>query len=163
VDSVDAATGRETGIRGQWPLQQIGSLTLAFLPFLTQDAYDSLLAACALNLVRGEDSFVRAQWAGRPLVWQIYQQEEGAHLPKLAAFLDAYCARIGAAESAALRGLWQAWEDEADAGAHWPALLAALPALQNHADKWTQNLVAEADLASKLLIFCQNLLECPAL
>ena len=44
-----------------------------------------------------------------------------------------------------------------------PQLLAALPALQAHAGKWTKNLVSQGDLASKLLIFCKNLLECPAL
>ncbi|GAB2876762.1 elongation factor P maturation arginine rhamnosyltransferase EarP [Uliginosibacterium flavum] len=140
-----------------------GRLTLAFLPFLTQPDYDRLLAACDLNFVRGEDSFVRAQWANHPCVWHIYQQEEGAHLAKLAAFLDLYCAALSPAESQALRDLWQAWEDEAEAGAHWPAMLAALPALQTHSEQWTQNLVSHGDLASKLLIFCKNLLECPAL
>ena len=35
-------------------------------PFLAQDRYDQLLWACDVNFVRGEDSFVRAQWAGGP-------------------------------------------------------------------------------------------------
>ena len=49
------------------------------LPLLTQRDYDHLLWACDLNFVRGEDSFVRAQWAGAPFVWQIYPQDDGAH------------------------------------------------------------------------------------
>ena len=40
------------------------------VPFVAQDDYDRLLWACDLNFVRGEDSFVRAQWAARPLIWQ---------------------------------------------------------------------------------------------
>src|SRR5690606_16865286 len=58
------------------------------LPFLSQDAFDQLLWCADLNLVRGEDSFVRAQWAGRPLLWHIYPQTENAHLDKLQAWLD---------------------------------------------------------------------------
>lgn len=144
-------------------LARVGHLTLAFLPFLSQDDYDLLLAACDLNFVRGEDSFVRAQWAGRPFVWHIYQQIDAAHLPKLAAFLDLYCAGLAAPEQRALRELWQAWEEEADAGMRWNTLLATLPAQQDHAKNWRKNLVSQGDLASKLLIFCQNLLECSAL
>ncbi len=58
------------------------------LPPLTQTGFDELLWACDLNFVRGEDSLVRALWAGRPFVWQIYPQHDGVHLDKLAAFLD---------------------------------------------------------------------------
>lgn len=141
---------------------QHGQLSLAFLPFLPQPDYDRLLAACDLNFVRGEDSLVRAQWAASPFVWHIYQQAEHAHLPKLAAFLDLYCTGLGEAENSALRNFWLAWENGEDPGAHWPALRAALAALQNHQKIWAKKLIAHGDLASKLLIFCQNLLECPA-
>ena len=64
-------------------------LSLSYLPHLTQRAYDELLWACDLNFVRGEDSLVRALWAGAPLVWHIYPQpEDDAHHAKLGAFLD---------------------------------------------------------------------------
>ena len=64
-------------------------LSLSYLPHLTQRAYDRLLWACDLNFVRGEDSLVRALWAGAPLVWHIYPQpEDDAHHAKLGAFLD---------------------------------------------------------------------------
>ena len=43
-----------------------GALVLRAMPFVAQDRYDELLWACDLNFVRGEDSFVRAQWAARP-------------------------------------------------------------------------------------------------
>ncbi len=55
---------------------------------LPQAQYDALLNSCDLNFVRGEDSLVRAIWAGRAFVWQIYPQADGAHAAKLEAFLD---------------------------------------------------------------------------
>ncbi len=58
------------------------------LAYTDQPGFDRMLWACDLNLVRGEDSLVRALWAGRPLVWQIYPQEDDAHHAKLAAFLN---------------------------------------------------------------------------
>ncbi len=65
-----------------------GQLSFSFLPQLTQTDFDHLLWACDLNFVRGEDSLVRALWAGKPLVWQIYPQDDAAHHAKLTAFLD---------------------------------------------------------------------------
>ena len=61
---------------------------LLFLPVCSQTEFDELLWACDLNLVRGEDSLVRALWAGQPLVWHIYPQHDNAHHAKLQAFLD---------------------------------------------------------------------------
>jgi len=65
-----------------------GALALERLPPLTQTDFDHLLWACDLNFVRGEDSLVRALWAGAPFVWQIYPQDDDAHRAKLDAFLD---------------------------------------------------------------------------
>jgi uncharacterized repeat protein (TIGR03837 family) len=58
------------------------------LPHTDQAGFDAMLWACDLNLVRGEDSLVRALWAGLPLVWHIYPQDDHAHHAKLKAFLD---------------------------------------------------------------------------
>lgn len=52
-----------------------------------QPGFDERLWACDLNLVRGEDSLVRALWAGRAFLWQLYPQDDGAHHDKLEAFL----------------------------------------------------------------------------
>jgi len=79
----------ESGL-GVGSVTQRGALTVQILPFVSQDDYDRLLWCCEFNAVRGEDSFVRAQWAGRPLLWHIYVQEEYAHWEKLEAFLDHY-------------------------------------------------------------------------
>jgi uncharacterized repeat protein (TIGR03837 family) len=59
------------------------------LPYLSHPAFDAMLAAQDLNLVRGEDSLIRAIWAGKAFLWQIYPQDDGAHHAKLAAFLKA--------------------------------------------------------------------------
>jgi uncharacterized repeat protein (TIGR03837 family) len=87
------------------------------LPWLSQQDYDKLLWACDMNFVRGEDSVLRALWTGKPFVWQIYPQQDGAHLPKLAAFLQQN-QLTGAAQN-----FHAAWNDssqplpEVDAGA----------------------------------------------
>ena len=63
-------------------------LSFSYLPWLSQIDFDHLLWSSDINFVRGEDSMVRAIWAGKPFVWQIYPQHDGAHSPKLEAFLD---------------------------------------------------------------------------
>ncbi len=57
-------------------------------PLVDQTGFDEMLWACDLNFVRGEDSLVRALWAGQAFVWQIYPQDDNAHHDKLDAFLD---------------------------------------------------------------------------
>jgi uncharacterized repeat protein (TIGR03837 family) len=71
------------------------------VPFVPQRDIDRLLWCCELNFVRGEDSFVRALWAGRPMVWQIYPQQDGAHLPKLQAFVARWLETAGLPDDAA--------------------------------------------------------------
>jgi uncharacterized repeat protein (TIGR03837 family) len=66
------------------------NIQLISIPFVSQDEYDWLLAQCDFNIVRGEDSFIRAQLAGKPFIWHIYPQVDGVHKTKLAAFLDLY-------------------------------------------------------------------------
>ena len=89
-----AAVARHLGGSGPW---QIGQLQVLPFDFLPQDDFDRLLWRCDINFVRGEDSFVRAQWAGKPFVWQIYPQAEQAHLEKLEAFLARYTEGMSAA------------------------------------------------------------------
>ena len=61
------------------------------LPFFSYDKYEELLALCDFNLVRGEDSFVRALLLGKPFLWHIYPQDENTHIKKLESFLEKYC------------------------------------------------------------------------
>ncbi|HEX8885701.1 MAG TPA: elongation factor P maturation arginine rhamnosyltransferase EarP [Noviherbaspirillum sp.] len=132
---------------------QAGSLSIQQVPFLDQPGYDRLLWCCDLNFVRGEDSMVRAQWAQRPLVWQIYPQQEDAHRVKLDAFLALYCAGMAPEVMQACRNAWHAWNGDGDIGARWPALRASLPALQAHMAAWCERLRGLGDLAGNLLDF----------
>lgn len=137
-----------------------GRLTARVVPFVGQDDYDRLLWSCGLNFVRGEDSFVRAQWAARPFVWQIYPQHDAVHLAKLEAFLTRFAAGLGDAAATALRVFCEAWNrDDALAGealaAGWPAFAAALPPLEVHARDWAAALGARDDLATALVKFSE--------
>ena len=90
------------------------SIRASRFPSSPQDRYDQLLWACDVNFVRGEDSFVRAQWAARPFVWHIYPQDDGAHWVKLAAFLARYTAGLDRGHAAAITSLWEAWNRGAE-------------------------------------------------
>ena len=139
-----------------------GALSIARYPFLHQDDFDRLLWSCDLNFVRGEDSLVRALWAGRPLVWQIYPQEKGAHFAKLDAFLDLWLA--GRADAHALRALHDAWNGRPGAAgiaaawtefAGWAAGGAGgsrLPAVAASVD-FADALLARSGLAARLTDF----------
>lgn len=133
-----------------------GALELIALPFLRQDDYDRLLWCCDLNCVRGEDSFVRAQWAGRPLLWHIYPQPDGAHRAKLDAFLALYRQVLPAEAAAALGECWRGWNGDGDFGAAWRALRPQLPALRQGAEAWAEQLDHGTNLAAALVLFCAN-------
>jgi uncharacterized repeat protein (TIGR03837 family) len=141
-----------------------GSLEARFLPFLPQPAYDQLLWACDWNFVRGEDSFVRAQWARRPLVWHVYPQSDGAHLRKLEAFLAVYCEGLDPGLAAAMHGLWQCWNepDRQPVGrirSDWEALLGGRAGLRRHAEAWAGRLARPGDLAANLAQYCEERLK----
>ncbi len=80
----------QLNLYGEQPISLPKNLQLLSMPFVSQDDYDWVLSQCDFNIVRGEDSFVRAQLAGKPFIWHIYPQEDRAHEVKLAAFLDLY-------------------------------------------------------------------------
>ena len=136
-------------------------LEVRIFPFLDQDEYDRLLWACDLNFVRGEDSFVRAQWAARPLLWQIYPQRDGAHWPKLEAFLGLYCQGLPETIAAATTRFWRAWNkgDGMEVEAAWPGFWEYRIELRSHALSWARDLPKTGNLANNLAQFCENLLK----
>lgn len=133
-----------------------GALELRLLPFLPQAQYDELLWACDLNMVRGEDSFVRAQWAGKPLIWQPYRQDDGAHQRKLQAFLQRYTAGIEPGAGAALSAFSEAWSAGTPVRALWPALRASRVPLARHALNWSGELAQLGEMSAKLVEFVRN-------
>ena len=136
-----------------------GALSVQVLPFVEQRRYDALLWACDLNFVRGEDSFVRAQWAERPFVWQIYVQQDDAHLEKLDAFLARFCVGLDGGTAQALGSFWRAWNRGRGVAAAWPAFQDALPALAHHAQSWSATIRGAGDLAGNLVQFCKDAIE----
>lgn len=136
-----------------------GSLVAQVVPFVAQDRYDELLWACDVNFVRGEDSFVRAQWAARPFIWHIYPQEEGAHWVKLHAFMDRYGAGLGREHREAFTGLWEGWNRGGDLASAWPAFASRLGAFTEHARGWSLAQAARRELAAGLADFADNVLK----
>jgi len=135
-----------------------GAVEAFTVPFLDQDSYDELLWACDLNFVRGEDSFVRAQWAARPFVWHVYPTDDAAHWVKLGAFLARYTGGMDRAHAARLTAFWEAWNRAEPLARAWPAFEAALASVAPHAEDWAARLATRRDLATQLADFVDNVL-----
>lgn len=138
-----------------------GNLELRFLPFVPQADYDSLLWACDVNFVRGEDSFVRAQWAGRAFVWHIYPQQENAHHKKLNAFLDAYSGSVSAPVAQRVRDLWHVWNGVEGTLAIqnvWQAFVEVRHAQIKGLRLWQAGLQQLGDMTGNLLKFSQKMI-----
>jgi uncharacterized repeat protein (TIGR03837 family) len=137
-----------------------GMLTVRVLPFVPQPDYDKLLWACDANFVRGEDSFVRAQWAGKPFVWHIYPQDENLHHKKLRAFLQRYSAATDSLTAFSLcwNGAAASMPDEqVDWASLWQALRVDMPEIADRSAEWERQMLANGDLASNLLKFANAL------
>ncbi|CAN5256417.1 elongation factor P maturation arginine rhamnosyltransferase EarP [soil metagenome] len=136
------------------PTLRRGLLRAIALPQLTQIEYDHLLWAGDLNFVRGEDSFVRAQWAGAPFVWQIYPQDDGAHLAKLEAFMRLQAAAIGDAHiTGPVHALWRAWNGAAGLA---PIELPPRAAWERWSPHWRDALLVQPDLVTSLRRFADE-------
>ncbi len=155
VDAVQAFLGASAT---QGAARTRGALTVRVLPFVAQPDYDKLLWSCELNFVRGEDSFVRAQWAERPFIWHIYPQDKNLHHVKLRAFLQRYAPDI-----ASLAAFSMCWNDEPRAGAAgrpnwaelWSHMQADLPYITRRSVDWKAKVLAHGDLAANLLNFAE--------
>lgn len=133
---------------------QGGNLSLHRLPFVPQAEFDRLLWAADMLWVRGEDSFVRAQLAGKPFFWHIYPQQEMAHLDKLDAFW-----RQAAPSDPVIRQAHQqlSWElngalrlTAPQRREYWHTLLQSFSDWQQAAQQWQQSLLQQSDAVSRL-------------
>lgn len=177
----ELAVGRGAGFGWSLPAEglSVGSLDLVPVPFVPQPQFDDALAGCDLILIRGEDSFVRAQWAAAPMLWHIYPQLDDAHQPKLSAFWGKW---IGDALSDPARQALLTLSGllNAPAAPSWPTLdlstpesalsedlaqdqrvhdawaqsldafAAVLPELSERARQWRTQLLSEPDLLTRL-------------
>jgi len=151
VDWLVAAGRTADAVATVWPADapRPPHARLHTLPHLTQFDFDHLLWSCDLNFVRGEDSLVRALWAGKPFVWHIYPQHDNAHHAKLDAFLD----WLDAPPS--LRAFHHWWNDIATGHPGWPGwdVVATWRACAQAA---RARLLAQPDLVRQLLEFVRE-------
>ncbi|MBY4803000.1 elongation factor P maturation arginine rhamnosyltransferase EarP [Burkholderia cepacia] len=146
VESFDAGTHAHSG-----------NLTAHGLAFVPQADYDPLLWVADINFVRGEDSFVRAQWARKPFVWHIYPQADDVHLPKLDAALAHLSAGLADAPRAALERFWHAWNGAGTPD--WADFWQHRAALDVNATRWADTLAAVGDLTGKLAEYAKSQLK----
>ena len=155
VDAIQAFLGTQATAGAA---RTCGALTVRVLPFVAQPDYDKLLWACDVNFVRGEDSWVRAHWAGKPFIWHIYPQDENLHHKKLRAFLQRYSANIDSLIALSLGWNGVKTEDEqTDWNTLWQQFQADMPKIACRSAEWQQEMVVNGDLASNLLKFAGSL------
>lgn len=126
------------------------NLSLYVIPFSTQEEYDELLWACDINFIRGEDSFVRAQLAGKPFIWHIYKQDEDAHIEKLQAFLEL------AGAPAAVNDYHIAFNRDQLIQQDATNLLNSLANWQDWAQSWQEKRINCEDLVTQLVKFLNS-------
>ncbi len=130
-----------------------GALRVHYVPALSQTDYDHLLWVSDLNFVRGEDSFVRAQWAGKPFVWHIYPQHDAAHAAKLSAFQRRFLSSADPGLAAAIDRAALAWNGLVDPDSAFLPSPAVWDAWRDHCRHWRTELEGLPDLASGLRAF----------
>lgn len=147
-----------------------GNLEIRRVPMLSQDDYDRLLWSCELNIVRGEDSWIRAHWAARPFIWQPYPQTEGTHLIKLDAFLARIAEAVGDAATTTIEAgradpdqaidsvkqMMYAWSTGEQVGRAWQAYRSHFNEVTQLHEAWRLTLLAQTDLASRLAAFISD-------
>lgn len=124
--------------------------------FLPQADFDKLLWASDAAVIRGEDSFVRAQLAGVPIIWSTYFTEDGAHRVKMDAWLARMAPRFAPEDMAGLfTAVNRAWLDPQKASGDLEALLVRFwnerGRLQIGARRIREDLFARGDLARRML------------
>lgn len=157
---------RAAGVIAADALQQVGDtfeleqVTMVRIPFVPQSAFDNLLWLADGAIVRGEDSFVRALWAGLPFLWHIYQQEEAVHLQKL----DAYWHKASINWPASVREAVLALSADLNGGEHlseslrlrlWQNLRSEWQNWVNAASTWSDSLHLHSSAMERLARFRQ--------
>jgi uncharacterized repeat protein (TIGR03837 family) len=135
------------------------NLTLHVIPFLSQANYDQLLNSCDINFVRGEDSWVRAIWAGKPFIWQPYLQTEETHIQKLHAFLNLYYSASEKNTQESVLALHNAWLSEHVSSTTWQDYLNKLITLKTFCLHQSYTYAQQTDLATKLVIFSEKMIK----
>lgn len=141
----------EAGDRLEELLRSMPHLVVRRTPFVPQAEFDALLWSMDAAVVRGEDSFVRAQLAMLPFLWAVYPTEDLAHRIKLDAWLEK---RTASGTERAANTLWVQGSGGTNVDAALDAWLAAADDGWLRADilRWSESLFARGDLARRLLM-----------
>ena len=127
-------------------------------PFLPQTEFDRLLWASDAGIIRGEDSFVRAQLAGLPFLWSTYPTEDHAHRVKLDAWLDRFVPELPASLAERYRATSVEWLEGALSPEGFRDFLEFAPMLRPALAQWQRKLLSRGDLARHMLERAQNAL-----
>jgi len=122
--------------------------------FLNHDDFDNLLWSCDLNFVRGEDSWTRAIWAGKPFIWQPYIQQNNIHLIKLKAFLKRYCEACDQDLSEILIKIHDDWSNNKFNEVLWRDFFKQQARLEAFVLKQSHHYFKEASFVESLVDYC---------
>lgn len=143
---------------------QTACVRLVKIPFVPQQQFDRLLHLADGLMVRGEDSFVRAQYAAKPFFWHIYPQDDDVHLEKLHAFWE----KSGRCYPPELLAAHQLLSDELNGGAAlsasgrlnaWRQLWQQRDIWQKSCADWQQSLFSQPSALEKLAKFTEDTLK----
>ncbi len=120
-------------------------------PFVPQTEFDTLLQGFDYLLVRGEDSFVRAQLSGKPFIWQIYPTNDKTHWDKLEAFYSLYASDLPEPIRSLWQQVWFFWNGKQNINTNClNKALAYNDTLTAHALNWKQKILPECTLIQRL-------------
>ncbi|MGN1281957.1 MAG: elongation factor P maturation arginine rhamnosyltransferase EarP [Succinivibrio sp.] len=135
---------------------KIKNLNINVIPMTNQIKYDSILLKSEINLVRGEDSIVRAMLCARPFLWNIYPQEENAHKDKINALFDVMnrkCSQKDSVEK--LRLLTLSYNNFSDYLSSFD-LNSFMDSWKILSEEWSYNLIRNKSLTNNLLEFIKT-------
>ena len=120
-------------------------------PFLPQTQFDRLLWASDAAVIRGEDSFVRAQLAAVPFLWSTYPTEDHAHRVKLDAWLGRFTPELPEPLAQRYRKTSVEWLEGELSPEGFSNFLAYSQTLLPALEAWKRKLLSRGDLARRML------------
>lgn len=136
---------------------QYSNISIDVLDMVPQPNYDDILINSDLNLVRGEDSIVRAMLTGNIFLWQIYYQEEKTHIKKLNEFFNRMQDTLGKSlyldDFIALNNLYNDEPIKIRSDFNYDDFEANFSLL---CKKWSEHLISLGSLSDNLIDFCHK-------
>lgn len=119
-------------------------------PMVPQEHFDEILLSVDAALVRGEDSTMRAQLAGVPLIWTLYPQKDDIQLDKLAAFAGLYAKTLHPQSAQAWTNLENRLNLSTSQETGWSAWRDHFTDMQQGAKLWRKTLFSQSSLTERI-------------